>query len=216
MAYRTTEARLERDHALREHILNCALHQVADGGFAALTMNALAENAGIATGSLYRYFPGKAALACEVFARATRIEIDSLKIAFAGQGTASQRLRRGIAQFATRAWHSRQLAYALIAEPVESEVDAQRLRYREAYAELFTRLIREGNADGSFNVLNIPVTAACMVGTVAESLIGPLSPQARALRASGLPSESLESVTSALTLFCLRALGAKEPDNAAL
>ncbi|GGC99776.1 TetR/AcrR family transcriptional regulator [Halopseudomonas salina] len=214
MAYRTTEARLERDQALREHILGCALHQVADGGFAALTMNSLAESAGIATGSLYRYFPGKAALACEVFTRATRVEIDSLKVAFASQGDAAHRLRRGITQFATRAWHSRQLAYALIAEPVEAEVDAQRLRYREAYAELFTRLIREGNADGSFNVPNIPVTAACMVGTVAESLIGPLSPQARALRASGLPSESLESVTSALTLFCLRALGAKESDHA--
>lgn len=214
MAYRTTEARLERDQALREHILACALHQVAEGGFAALTMSALAESAQIATGSLYRYFPGKAALACEVFTRATRLEIDSLKTAFFGQGDAAQRLSRGIAEFATRAWHSRQLAYALIAEPVEAEVDTQRLRYREAYAELFVRLIRQGNEDGSFNVPNIPVTAACMVGTVAESLVGPLSPQARALRARGLPSESLESVTRALTLFCLRALGAKEPDNA--
>ena len=214
MAYRTTQARLERDQALREHILECALQQVAEGGFAALAMGTLAASAGIATGSLYRYFPGKAALASEVFTRATRVEIDNLKTAFFSQGDAAQRLRRGIAQFASRAWHSRQLAYALIAEPVEAEVDAQRLRYREAYAELFTRLIRQGNEDGSFRVSNIPVTAACMVGTVAESLIGPLSPQARALRASGLPSESLESVTRALTLFCLRALGAKEPENA--
>lgn len=214
MAYRTTEARLERDQALREHVLGCALHQVAEGGFAALTMTALADSAGIATGSLYRHFPGKAALACEVFSRATRVEIDSLKTAFLSQGDAAQRLTRGIDEFATRAWHSRQLAYALIAEPVEAEVDAQRLRYREAYADLFSKLIREGNEDGSFTVPNIPVTAACMVGTVAESLIGPLSPQARALRASGLPSESLESVSRALTLFCLRALGAKEPDNA--
>jgi AcrR family transcriptional regulator len=216
MAYRTSESRIEHDQALREHILDCALYQVADGGFSALTMTSLASSAGIATGSLYRHFPGKAALACEVFARATRVEIDSLKTAFFGQGDAAQRLSRGLTQFAARAWQSRQLAYALIAEPVESEVDAQRLRYREAYAELFIRLIRQGNEDGSFTVYNIPVTAAFMVGTVAESLIGPLSPQARALRASGLPSESLESVTRALTLFCLRALGAKEPDHAPL
>lgn len=214
MAYRTTEARLEKDQTLREQILDCALHQVAEGGFASLTMSTLAESAGVATGSLYRHFPGKAALACEVFTRATRIEIDNLKVAFFSQEAAANRLSQGIAQFAARAWHSRQLAYALIAEPVETEVDAQRLRYREAYAELFSRLIRQGNEDGSFNVTNIPVTAACLVGTIAESLIGPLSPQARALRASGLPSESLESVTRALTLFCLRALGAKEPDDA--
>ena len=42
MAYRTTQARLERDQALREHILECALQQVAEGGFAALAMGTLA------------------------------------------------------------------------------------------------------------------------------------------------------------------------------
>lgn len=210
MAYRTTTARLERDQALREHILGCALQQVADGGFAALTMTSLASAAGIATGSLYRYFPGKGALASEVFIRATRLEVDTLKAQFFGKGLAAERMQRGIALFAARAWHSRQMAYALIAEPVDPEVDAQRLRYREAYADLYARLIREGLEDGSFQVDNIPITAACLVGCIAEALIGPLSPQARALRASGLPSESLDSVTRAITRFCLSALGAKE------
>ncbi|WP_339648849.1 TetR/AcrR family transcriptional regulator [Halopseudomonas pelagia] len=213
MAYRTTHARLERDQVLREHILGCALEMVAEGGFSTLSMNRLASTAGIATGSLYRYFPGKGALAAEVFTRATRIEIDALKEQFFGQGSAAERLRQGIAQFAARAWHSRQLAHALIAEPLEPDVDTARLRYRAAYAELFHKLIKQGNEDGSFQVDNIPITSACLVGAIAESLIGPLSPQARALRASGLPSESLESYTRALTRFCLRALGAKEPTS---
>ncbi|AQZ94934.1 TetR/AcrR family transcriptional regulator [Halopseudomonas phragmitis] len=210
MAYRVTEARLERDQAQREHILDCALQQVAEGGFASLSMTGLASAAGIATGSLYRHFSGKGALAAEVFTRATRIEFETLKSQFMGTGSAEQRLRRGLAQFAARAWHSRQLAFALIAEPVEAEVDTQRLRFREAYAEIYCKLIREGSADGSFQVDNIPLTAACLVGAVAEALVGPLSPQARAARASGLPSESLESVTRAIIRFSLRALGAKE------
>ena len=62
MVYRTTATRLERDEVTREHILNCALQQVADSGFGALTMSGLARAAGIATGSLYRHFPGKGAL----------------------------------------------------------------------------------------------------------------------------------------------------------
>lgn len=211
MAYRTTHARLERDQALREHILGCALETVAEGGFSALSMTRLASTAGIATGSLYRYFPGKGALAAEVFIRATRTEVHALEEQLFGPGAAAERLRLGIAHFAARAWQSRQLAHALIAEPLEPDVDSERLRYRLAYADLFHKLIKQGNEDGSLQVDNIAITAACLVGAIAESLIGPLSPQARALRASGLSSDSLESYTRALSQFCLRALGAKEP-----
>ncbi len=210
MAYRTTAARAERDRALREHILDCGMQQVAEGGFAALNMSGLATSAGVATGSLYRHFPGKGALAAEIFTRATRIEFEALREQFSRPGKAAQRLAGGVGEFAARAWHSRQLAYALIAEPVEPEVDEQRLRFREAYAELYCSLIREGNRDGSFGVEHVPLTAACLVGAVAEALVGPLSPQARAARASGLPSDSLESVTQAIIRFSLRALGAKE------
>ncbi len=210
MVYRITPERQQRDRALREHILHCALDQVRAGGFNALTMSSLASAAGIATGSLYRHFNGKGELAAEVFVRATRLEVDKLRSQFTGQGSASERLQRGLTLFAARAWHSRQLAYALIAEPVDPEVDSQRLRYREAYAELYADLIRAGRDDGSFTVEHIPLTAACLVGAVAEALVGPLSPQARAARASGLPSESLESVTRAIVRFSLRALGAKE------
>ncbi|MFN3581255.1 MAG: TetR/AcrR family transcriptional regulator [Pseudomonas sp.] len=210
MAYRTSNVRIERDKALREHILHCALEQVAEGGFAALTMSGLARAANIATGSLYRYFPGKGALAAEVFTRASRIEVDCLRAQFTTGGTAAERLRQGLALFVGRAWHSRQLAHALIVEPLDTQVDHERLVYRAAYADLFQKLIKQGNEDGSFQVENISVTAACLVGAIAESLIGPLSPQARALRERGLPSESLDNYTRALTRFCLRALGAKE------
>jgi len=210
MAYRTTASRLERDQVLREHVLDCALQQVAERGFSALTMSGLARNAGIATGSLYRHFPGKGALAADVFVKATRIELNTLKEQFLAPGVASDRLRNGIAQFAARAWHSRQLAYALIAEPAEEEVETQRLYYRQAYATIYGELLADGVRDGSFLVENIPLTAACLVGAIAESLVGPLSLQARVDRESGLPSETLEAVTHTITRFCLRALGAKE------
>ncbi|MBA6419620.1 MULTISPECIES: TetR/AcrR family transcriptional regulator [Pseudomonas] len=210
MVYRTTATRLERDEVTREHILNCALQQVADSGFGALTMSGLARAAGIATGSLYRHFPGKGALTAEVFVKATRIELNTLKEQFLAPGLAHDRLRNGIAQFAARAWHSRQLAYALIAEPAEEEVETQRLYYRQAYATIYGELLKDGVADGSFVVENIPLTAACLVGAVAESLVGPLSPQARADRESGLPTETLAAVTRTITRFCLRALGAKD------
>ncbi|MDF3931239.1 TetR/AcrR family transcriptional regulator [Pseudomonas citronellolis] len=213
MAYRLTEARQQKDGEQRERILQLALDRVAEGGFAALTMQALAEEAGIATGSLYRHFRGKGELAAEVFARASQREVDALAEVLGGPGTPAERLAQGLRQFARRAWDSRRLAFALIAEPVDPEVDEQRLLYREAYAELFVELLDEGVRDGRFRVGPAPLIAACLVGAIAESLVGPLSPPARAARDAGHPSLGLEQVSQALVDFCLRAVGAPLPEE---
>ncbi|WP_137888479.1 TetR/AcrR family transcriptional regulator [Pseudomonas sp. 2FE] len=210
MAYRLTTARLDRDLELRERILDCALKRVAEGGFAALTMQALAEDVGIATGSLYRHFRGKGELAAEVFARASQHEVDTLAAVLRGPGAPDQRLAEGLRQFAARAWHSRRLAFALIAEPVDPEVDEQRLLYREAYAELFVELLEEGVRVGAFRVQPLALSAACLVGAIAEALVGPLSPPARAAREAGRPMLELAAVSQALVTFCLRAVGAEE------
>src|SRR5690606_24180792 len=106
-------------------------------------MQALAEDVGIATGSLYRHFGGKGELAAEVFSNACRVEVDALAAILRAPGRPARRLAAGLEQFAARAWHSRRLAFALIAEPVDPEVDEQRLLYREAYAELFVELLEE-------------------------------------------------------------------------
>ena len=208
MVYRTSPLRIDRDQALRQHILACALQRVAAGGFVALTMQALAEDVGIATGSLYRHFRGKGELAAEVFALASQREVDALARVLRAPGSPVARLAEGLRQFAERAWHSRRLAFALIAEPVEPEVDEQRLLYRVAYAELFADLLEEGIASGDFHVDQVNLIAACLVGAIAEALVGPLSPQARAAREAGRPALGLEAVNHSLITFCLRAVGA--------
>lgn len=210
MATLPSSARLDRAQELRERILACAHARVAEGGFASLTMQALAEDVGIATGSLYRHFSGKGELAAEVFSNACRIEVDVLAGILRGPGSARRRLAAGLEQFAARAWHSRRLAFALIAEPVEPEVDEQRLLFREAYAELFVDLLEEGERGGEFRVGPVNLVAACLVGAIAEALVGPLSPPARAARDAGLPAADLDTVSQTLITFCLRAVGAPE------
>jgi len=211
MVYRITSARLDRDLELRERILEHALVRVVEGGFAALSMQALAADVGIATGSLYRHFRGKGELAAEVFARASQREVEVLASVLRGPGAITERLAAGLEQFASRAWHSRSLAFALIAEPVEPEVDEQRLRYREAYAELFVELLSEGVRGGDLRVQHIPLIAACLVGAIAEALVGPLSPPAWAAREAGRESLELAEVSRTLISFCLCAIGAPLP-----
>lgn len=213
MAYRTTALRIDRDQALRERIISAALARVADGGFAALTMQALAEDVGIATGSLYRHVRSKGELAAEVFSVASQREVDALAITVRASGSPVKRLAEGLERFAARAWDSRQLAFALIAEPVDPQVDEQRLLYREAYADLFVELLQEGVAQGVFHVQQINLVAACLVGAIAEALVGPLSPPARAAREAGYPAPSLAEVSQALITFCLRAVGAPLPEE---
>lgn len=210
MAYRASTQRIDRDQQLRERILVCAHRRVSEGGFASLTMQALAEDADIATGSLYRHFRSKGELAAEVFSRACRIEVGVLGEILHGPGTPARRLAAGLTQFAARAWHSRRLAFALIAEPVDAEVDEQRLLFREAYAELFIELLEEGVRLGAFRVSQIPLVAACLVGAIAEALVGPLSPPARAAREAGASTVDLATVSQSLITFCLRAVGAPE------
>lgn len=208
MPYRTSPLRIDRDQALRQRILACALQRVAAGGFVALTMQALADDVGIATGSLYRHFRGKGELAADVFAVASQREVDALADVLRAPGSPAVRLADGVRQFAGRAWHSRRLAFALIAEPVEPEVDEQRLLYRVAYAELFAELLEEGVASGDFRLDQVNLIAACLVGAIAEALVGPLSPQACAAREAGRPALGLDAVSHSLISFCLRAVGA--------
>lgn len=210
MVYRVTQARVDRDQALRQRIVEVAQARVVEGGFAALTMQALAADAGMATGSLYRHFRNKGELAAEVFARASQHEVDALAEAFRAEGSPAARLREGLGRFATRAWHSRRLAYALIAEPVDPEVDFQRLCFREAYAALFIALLEEGVAAGAFRVASVPLAAACLVGAIAESLVGPLSSRTQAANDAG---PGLDEVIRALTHFCLGAVGARPEEE---
>lgn len=210
MAYRHSAARIDRDQEQRERILDCALLLVVEGGFAALTMQSLAERVGIATGSLYRHFRGKGELAAEVFARASQREVDAMANALELPGVAPQRLAGALQHFAARAWQSRQLAFALIAEPVDPEVDERRLEFREAYAAQLSTVIEQGVACGAFRTSSVAVSAACLVGAISEALVGPLSPQARAAREAGEPALQLADVSAALVSFCLRALAAEE------
>ena len=156
MAYRTTERALARREAARERILRAAHALVARGGFGAAQMAAVAKEAGVATGTVYRHFESKADLFAEVFRRAAQHEVDAV--------ATSPDLAAGVETFARRALAGRRLAWALLAEPVDPVVEAERLAYRRAYRDAFRRFVPD------------ELTAAALVGAIGEVLVGPLSP----------------------------------------
>jgi len=202
VAYRRTVRVEERLASTRERILSSAVELVAKGGFRAASIAAVAERAGVATGSVYRHFDSKAELFAEVFRRASQRELDVVRAVGSSPGTASERLGRGLETFARRALRGRRLAYALLAEPADPAVDEERLRFRRAYRDAFAMVLRQGIEAGEFPPLDVEVAAPALVGAMGEALVGPLSPRGRAREA--------EDLVASIVGFCMRALSREE------
>lgn len=199
MAYRRTETTAARQAAHRARILDAALALVADGGYAAASVDAVATRAGVATGSVYRHFGCKADLLAEVFRTASSRELAACRAAADKPGASVwDRLDAAVTTFADRALRGGRLAWALLAEPVDPAVEAERLVFRQAYTAEFAALVVEGIDRGEIPGQDADVTAAALVGAIGEALVGPLSHPHRA---------SDPAFVRSLVAFCVRALG---------
>ena len=175
MAYRRTERTEARLAEARERIVAAALEQVADGGYASASVQAVAVRAGVATGSVYRHFPSKAELFGEVFRRQANQELGVLEEIAADDAPALERLAAATEVLARRALASPTLAYAQIAEPVEQEVEAERLVLRRGYRDAFARILDDGIERDELEPHDAQTYGAAILGAISEALVGPLS-----------------------------------------
>jgi len=177
MAYRQTPAVQARLEDTRERILKAARSLVSEGGWQQAQVASVANVAGIATGTVYRYFASKAELFAEVLSMVSQREVDVIMAIVSSEGDATTRLHAAVKTFVKRALRNPRLAYALIAEPCEPEIDAARLTYRAALSKAIKTLIIQGQETGEFhNDTDANIAASVIVGGFMEGLIGPLSP----------------------------------------
>ena len=199
MVYRQTENATKRLADKRARILKAARDLVAEGGWAAAQVDNVAEKAGVATGTVYRHWTAKAELCAEIVATVSAREVEIVKAVADADGSPVEKLEAAIRTFASRALRGRRLAYALIAEPVDPEVEMVRLDYRAKLAHGFERILREGIMRGAFPRLDPAVAAACIVGAFMEALVGPLAP------AKGTGARADRHLIDQITAVCLRA-----------
>lgn len=203
MPYRQTEETRARLDAARERILEAARDQIADGGYASASVQAVARRAGVATGSVYRHFPSKSDLFAEVFRRASQRELDVVVALTAEESLPpSERVAAAAEAFARRALAAPTMAYALLAEPVDPAVEAERLRFRRGYRDALARALEDGVAAGEFRAHDTEVAAAAIVGALGEALLGPLSPASNGHGARG----NHDALVAGLVQFCLNAV----------
>jgi AcrR family transcriptional regulator len=176
MPYRPTERTKQRKAEVRERILTAAIDQLADGGYASATVQRVASRAQVATGTVYRHFPSKSDLFAEVFRRASQREVEAFTEATRDDGrSATERVAAAAEIFARRALASPTRAYALIAEPVDAAVDAERLIFRRGYRDVLADVLSQGIERGEFELHDTQTTAAALVGAIGETLVGPLA-----------------------------------------
>src|SRR3954451_18974178 len=161
----TATPRAERRAATRDAIIAGTLSLVAEGGWSAASMHDVARRAGVATGSLYRHFPSKGDLLARVFTEAADRELALVgHIAEDRSRPAVERLAAALEAFARRALAAPQLAYALMAEPVDPAVETARLANKRAHQEVFAALLEEAIAAGEIPELDAPLAAAAIIG----------------------------------------------------
>ncbi len=198
MPYRRTENVTRRLDARHAAIIAAARETAAEGGMAAVQIVPVAQRAGIATGTVYRYFPGKTDLVAAVLAEISEREIGALRRAASVAPGPLSALAAAIMTFAARALRQRRLAYAVIAEPVDAALDAARVDFRKKLAAEFSLRIAAAVAGKHLPEQDATLAAAALVGLLIEGSIGPLAPDAAGRE---------RAIVQSLTLIALRALG---------
>ncbi len=182
---------------------------IEQDGYGAASVLQVAERAGVAAGTLYRHFASKEELFVEVFRAVCAREERAMLAAGAALGErapAIARLEEVLATFARRALRNPRLAWALLAEPVDPRVDAERLAYRARYTRFVAESLRGAIAAGEIEDLDVEFTAAAIVGGCGAALVGPLAPSGE--------TPSRQAVVASLRAFVRRAAGAPSAGGA--
>ena len=176
MSYKRSSLMQERMEQNRNAILDSARELIAHGGFKEASIQAIAERAGVYTGLVYRYFENKSQILIEVLSAAIRREVEILDHIAKSDLTPKQKLQKSVTTFVKRAMNSPQLAYSLMFEPVDPEMEHERFRSKQLIKQSIKEILAEGKVNGEFDFEDLNTAALGVVGSMTFVVIEPLNP----------------------------------------
>ena len=203
MAYRRTENVVRRLAARHDAIIAAAGGLAAEAGINAVQIGPVSQRAGVATGTVYRYFPSKTELVAALVASVSAREIGAMQRAADGAPGPLSALAAAITTFAARALANPRLAFALIAEQADGAADAARLGFRKALAAELASRLSIAMAGGHLPGQDVAIAAPALLGAIVEGLVGPL--------AASADEATARDAVQAIALFALRAAGVADP-----
>ena len=175
MSYKRSSLMQERMEQNRMAILDSARELIAHGGFKEASIQAIAERAGVSTGLVYRYFENKSQILIEVLSDAIRREVEILDHIAKSDLSAKQKLQKSVTTFVKRAMNSPQLAYSLMFEPVDPEMEHERFRSKQLIKQSIKEILAEGKVNGEFDFEDLNTADLGVVGSMTFVVIEPLN-----------------------------------------
>jgi AcrR family transcriptional regulator len=133
---------------MRDGICDAATSVLAAVGFTPLTMERVAEAAGVSKGTLYNYFQDKDALILEVIERAFAGLMEAVEHVLTGPGDPGWRLTQAVRLILTGIEERRALGKALcsseLSPPLDASLRARQVRVRKHFAAVFRQARDEG------------------------------------------------------------------------
>jgi len=161
----------------------------------------VAERAGVASGTVYRYFDSKRVLVAALVADVSRRELAAIDDAADASPGPLSALAAAYVTFAARALRQRRLIWAIIAEPVDAELAPVQRDSRRLLIDAFAQRIEAVQENRGQPQLDAHLLARASMGGVLEALLGPLAGEVEADSSAG------RAAVQSFALYALRAAG---------
>jgi len=157
----------------RKTLLDAAVRVFARAGYHGSRVGDIAEEAGVAHGLLYHYFPSKEEVLQTIFRENWGQLIERFRAVEAADEPAGEKLE-GIAKILLRTWRNDpDLVTVMVREVARSpQLESQVVEVREAFA-IVQRIVEHGQRDGTFRPdLDARLASWILYGGLEEVLTG--------------------------------------------
>ena len=206
MSYKRSSLMQKRMEQNREAILQSARELIAQGGIKDAQIQAIAERAGVSSGLVYRYFDNKSQVLIEVLSEAIQHEVKILNHIAESELSSKQKLDKAVTTFVKRAMNSPQLAYSLMFEPVDAELEHERFRSKQLIKQSIKEILVAGKINGEFGFEDLNTAALCVVGAMTFVVIEPLNPSRNVMFDQNYKDYFVKQIAE----FCVNAVQVQE------
>ncbi len=198
MAYRSSEKTRQKKDAKRTAMMQAAVQVFAEKGYHAATVRDVVNQAGVAIGTFYFYFPDKETLFVYLYEETADFLMQTLQQAVNQQTDPAQQIASGVQAYVSLAVYEPSIVQLLLVGGVGAvpSLNEKRVQFRERVIKMWRRVIEDMGGDmGRFS---------------AEMLAGGFDEMVLNLLARRNPDMHANATIDAMTALSLRLAGTQQ------
>ena len=200
MPYRSTDRTRQKKDAKRAAMMQAAVRVFADKGYQSATIRDIVDEAGVAVGTFYFYFPDKETLFIYLYDETADFMIQPIQQAIKGRATLPMKIESGIGAYFNIGVYDPAIVHLLLLGGVGAvpALEKKQAEFRESLVQIWQQPLDQALEKGVILDQNTRRSAEALVGAIDEVILNLLRfPE---------PKEELPDAISDLTQFALRAI----------